>query len=63
VLLGPGETRATTRHFVLPAGVRPVGLITGHGGSYCGAMDILVIGQAGCLFGRPTMIGLRGLGD
>jgi hypothetical protein len=58
VLLGPGETRATTRQFVLPAGVRPVGLITGHGGPYCGPMDVLVIGNAGCLFGKPTMIGI-----
>lgn len=56
VLLAPGETRAATRRFLLPAGIRPVGLITGHGGPYCGPMDILVIGHAGCLFGKPTMI-------
>jgi hypothetical protein len=58
VLLGPGETRAATRRFVLPAGVRPAGLVTGHGGPYCGVMDLLVIGNAGCFFGRPTMIGI-----
>lgn len=58
VLLAPGEERVITRRFALPAGVRPVGLVTGHGGSYCGPMDLLVIGSAGCLFGKPTMVGL-----
>jgi hypothetical protein len=58
VLLAPGEDRPATRRFTLPAGVRPVGLVTGHGGPYCGVMDLLVAGQAGCLFGKPTMIGL-----
>jgi hypothetical protein len=60
VLLEPGEMRAATRRFLLPAGIRPAGLITGHGGPYCGPMDILIIGQAGCLFGKPTMIQTSG---
>lgn len=58
VVLGPGEVRQTARTFLLPAGVRPIGLVTGHGGGYCGMMDLLVIGNATCLFGKPTMIGL-----
>lgn len=56
--LGPGETVRASRRFVLPAGVEPVGLITGHGGPYCGAMDFLIVGGAGCLFGKPAMIRL-----
>ena len=58
VVLGPGEVRQTTRTFVMPAGVRPVGLVTGHGGGYCGIMNLLIIGNATCLFGKPTMVGL-----
>jgi hypothetical protein len=58
VLLEPGETRQTTRTFMMPVGVRPIGLVTGHGGGYCGPMTLLIIGDAGCLFGKPTMIGL-----
>lgn len=56
--LGPGQAIAASRRFTMPDGVRAVGLITGHGGPYCGVMDWLVIGQAGCLFGKPTMIEL-----
>jgi hypothetical protein len=58
VMLGPGEVRQTTRRFIMPAGVRPIGLVTGHGGGYCGMMNLLIIGNATCLFGKPTMIGL-----
>jgi hypothetical protein len=58
VLLAPEEVRQTIRTFAMPAGVRPVGLITGHGGGYCGVMKLLIIGNAGCLFGKPSMIGL-----
>ncbi len=59
VAIGPGESVTTSRTFRLPPGSRPVGLITGHGGSYCGVMNWLVIGDAGCVFGKPTMITLR----
>lgn len=56
--IGPGQAVAASRRFTLPAGVRAVGLITGHGSPYCGVMDWVVIGQAGCLFGKPAMIEL-----
>ena len=58
VLLAPQEIRQTTRTFTMPTGTRPVGLVTGHPGGYCGPMKLLIIGNAGCLFGKPTMIGL-----
>ncbi len=58
VLLQPGESVAASRVFQVPAGVRKLGLITGHGGPYCGPMDLLVIGASGCLFNKPTMIRL-----
>ncbi len=58
VLLAPEESRRTARTFAMPESVRPVGFITGHGGDYCGVMTALIIGNAGCLFGKPTMIGL-----
>ena len=56
VELGPEQSVNTSRVFEVPAGVREIGLITGHGGPYCGAMSLLIIGQGGCLFNRPTMI-------
>jgi hypothetical protein len=59
VLLQPGESVHTSRAFQLPADVNHLGLITGHGGSYCGAMAFLIIGQSGCLFHRPAMIRIR----
>jgi hypothetical protein len=55
-LLGPGESATTSRSFHVPEGVRPVGLVTGHGGPYCGPMSLLVIGAGGCLFHKPTMV-------
>jgi hypothetical protein len=58
-LLGPGESVDLQRTFVLPSGIEPVGLITGHGGPYCGAMSWLIVGGGGCLFGKPTMIRLN----
>jgi hypothetical protein len=44
--------------FAVPIGsnARILGLITGHGGPYCGPMSVLIIGAGGCLFNRPTMI-------
>jgi hypothetical protein len=58
VLLQPGESVVTSRVFQVPADAREIGLITGHGGPYCGPM-ILIIGSAGCLFNKPTMIRLQ----
>jgi len=63
VELGPQEARSTSRRFVLPAGRRPAGLITGHGGPYCGVMNVLILGDAGCLFGKPAMIRLPVISD
>ena len=56
VLLQPGESVTTSRVFHVPVGVRDLGLITGHGGPYCGPMNILIIGGATCLFRKPAMI-------
>ena len=61
VLLRPLESRSTTRTFAVPVGVRPIGLITGHGGGYCGVMNLLIIGNGGCLFGKPTMVAVDSL--
>lgn len=58
-LLQPGESIRASRTFTVPATVREVGLVTGHGGPYCGAMSILIIGSGGCLFNKPTMIRLQ----
>jgi hypothetical protein len=56
VLLQPQESVTASRIFRVPSGVHDLGLITGHGAPYCGPMDILIIGEGGCLFGKPTMI-------
>lgn len=56
VLLRPGESVTTSRVFRVPADVHDLGLITGHAGRYCGPLHILIIGAAGCLFRKPTMI-------
>jgi len=56
--LGPGESVAAKRSFKVPADVRELGLVTGHGGGPCSAMSLLIIGQAGCLFHKQTMIRL-----
>ena len=58
-LLQPGESLRASRSFKAPADVQDIGLITGHGGPYCGPMNILIIGSAGCLFNKPTMIKLQ----
>ena len=59
VLLHPQESVATSRVFRVPADVQGLGLITGHGGPYCGPMEFLVIGESGCLFNKPTMIRIQ----
>ena len=58
VRLGPGESVTTSRTFRVPASVSHLGLITGHGGPYCG-VGVLIIGGGGCLFDRPAMIRIR----
>lgn len=59
VLLSPLESVTTSRVFRLPSDAKGLGLITGHGGPYCGVMSFAVMGQSGCLFHKPTMIGLQ----
>ena len=59
VLLQPGQSVTTSRVFRIPAGAHAVGIITEHGGPYCGPMDILVIGESGCVFNKPTMIRIQ----
>ncbi len=56
VQLGPGQSVTTSRTFEVPGDVGALGLITGHGGPYCGAMSLLIIGEGGCLFNRPTLV-------
>lgn len=58
VLLQPRQAVTTLRVFHVPPGARPIGLVTGHGGRYCGPMAFLVIGECGCMFRKPTMIGI-----
>jgi hypothetical protein len=55
-LLQPLESATTLRVFHIPPDAHELGLITGHGGPYCGPMDLLIIGSGGCLFRKPTMI-------
>jgi hypothetical protein len=59
VLLQPEESVTTSRIFRVPGDAHDLGLITGHGGPYCGPMDILIIGGGGCLFKKPTMIRIQ----
>ncbi len=56
VKLQPLEAVTTSRTFRVPAKVHSLGLITGHGGAYCGAMDFVIIGDGGCVFNKPAMI-------
>jgi hypothetical protein len=58
VLLQPGESIAAQRRFQVPANVHELGLVTGHGGPPCGVMSLVIIGQAGCLFHKQTMVRL-----
>ena len=54
---GHGFAR-TSMDFVVPAGARQLGFVTGHGGGTpCGFLpSLLEIGQGGCLFHKPNMI-------
>ncbi|MDQ1409978.1 MAG: hypothetical protein QOJ41_1713 [Acidobacteriaceae bacterium] len=56
VLLRPLESASTQRVFHVPPDAHGLGVITGHGGPYCGPMNLLIIGSGGCLFNKPTMI-------
>jgi len=58
-LLQPEESVTTSRVFHVPGDVHQLGLITGHGGPYCGPMAWLIIGESGCLFRKPTMIRIQ----
>jgi hypothetical protein len=58
VLLKPGESLTAQRRFHVPTKVRELGLVTGHGGAQCGWMSLAIIGQAGCVFHKQTMIRL-----
>ncbi len=58
VQLGPQQSLTSSCVFTVPADVQKLGLITGHGGPYCG-MGILIIGEGGCLFNKPTMIRIQ----
>ena len=58
VLLQPGESIAARRSFGVPANIRDLGLVTGHGGPPCGALSLVIIGSGGCLFHKQTMIRL-----
>lgn len=59
VLLQPEESVTTSRVFEVPRDVRHLGLVTGHGGAYCGPMDMLIIGGGSCLFKKPTMVRIQ----
>jgi hypothetical protein len=59
VMLHPLQFASTQRVFHVPVDAHGLGLVTGHGGAYCGPMDILVIGSGGCLFRKPTMVRIQ----
>jgi hypothetical protein len=59
VLLRPHESVSASRLFRVPDDAKGVGLVTGHGGGYCGLMAFLIIGESGCLFNKPTMIRIQ----
>jgi hypothetical protein len=56
VRLEPGESVDAVRIFRVPMGVTHLGVITGHGGPYCGPASVLIISEGGCLFRKPTMV-------
>jgi hypothetical protein len=58
VWLAPEQVVNTSRSFDVPADAHILGLITGHGGAFCG-WSVLIIGEGGCLFNRPAVIRLR----
>jgi hypothetical protein len=58
VRLAPEQSVNLSRNFEVPADAHILGLVTGHGGAFCG-WGVLIIGEGGCLFNRPTMIRLQ----
>jgi hypothetical protein len=60
VWLAPEQSVNTSRNFEVPADAHILGLVTGHGGAFCG-WSILIVGEGGCLFNRPTMIRLHSI--
>jgi hypothetical protein len=56
VLLRPRESVEASRVFQVAGDAANLGLITGHGGPYCGIMSTLIIGEATCLYNKPTMV-------
>jgi hypothetical protein len=59
LLLQPHQSVNTSRLFHVPDDVQQLGLITGHGGPYCGPMAFLIIGEGGCMFRKPTVIRIQ----
>jgi hypothetical protein len=59
VLLQPHESVTTSRTFHVSTDVHGLGLVTGHGGAYCGSGAFLIIGESGCLFKKPTMVRIQ----
>lgn len=58
-VLSPQQSVLTSRVFDVPNQAHTIGLITGHGGPYCGTMSVLVIGDGGCWFQKPPMIRIQ----
>jgi hypothetical protein len=58
VRLAPEQSVNTQSNFEVPAEAHILGLVTGHGGAFCG-WSVLIVGEGGCLFNRPTMIRLQ----
>jgi len=56
IKLQPEQSVMTSRVFHVPEKVQDLGLITGHGGSYCNGVGLFIIGGASCLFNKPAMI-------
>jgi hypothetical protein len=56
IKLQPEQSVMTSHVFHVPAKVQDLGLITGHGGSYCNGMGLFIIGGASCLFNKPPMV-------
>ena len=59
VTLRPMQSVVASRVFEVNSDAHNLGLITGHGGPYCGTMSVLVIGEGGCWFHKPPMIRIQ----
>lgn len=58
VLLGPGQSVETSRSFTLPGGVRDVGVVVAHEGSFC-FPGCFIIGEDGNPLHKPAIVPLR----